>query len=88
MHETTLPPKSYRKFDALLQEEGNADALCRIHDKKACYACKRNTELRMGIDEREDADEEQEGSLEGMHFMLNNEVIDVYGENHTIKLKE
>ena len=45
-------------------------------------------ELRVSIDEREDEDEEQEGEFEGIPFVINNDVIDSYGEDYAISLND
>ena len=36
-------------------------------------------ELRVSLDEREDPDEEQEIEVEGLPFVVNEDVIDSYG---------
>lgn len=43
-------------------------------------------ELRMGIDEREE--EEQEANVEGIPFIISNDVIDIYGSRYSIDLDE
>ena len=45
-------------------------------------------ELRVSLDEREDSDEEQELQVEGMPFVVGNEVIDSYGLTYTIFVGE
>ena len=42
----------------------------------------------MSLDEREDADEEQEIKVEGVPFVVNNDVIDSYGETYHIAADE
>lgn len=42
----------------------------------------------MGIDEREEEDEEQEANVEGMPFIISNDVIDIYGSRYSIDLDE
>ena len=41
-------------------------------------------ELRVSLDEREDPDEEQEIEVEGIPFVVNEDVIDSYGLKYTI----
>ena len=43
-------------------------------------------ELRVSLDEREDPDEEQEIEVEGIPFVVNEDVIDSYGLKYTIAL--
>lgn len=88
MLEITMPPAAVKKFSALLADENNDDAVYRIREVKVGAACKSHMELRMGIDEREDADEEQEVMVEGMPFVINNDVIDIYGKRYSIELDE
>ena len=45
-------------------------------------------ELRVSIDEREDADEEQEVQVEGLPFVIGSEVIDSYGLKYSIFVGE
>ena len=88
MLEITLSPEAQSRFQALLQEEGSSDAVFRIREVKVGCACKSHMELRMGIDEREDADEEQEVSVSGMPFVISNDVLDIYGSRYHITLDE
>ena len=41
-------------------------------------------ELRVSLDEREDPDEEQEIEVEGIPFVVNEDVIDSYGLKYTV----
>ena len=41
-------------------------------------------ELRVSLDERDDPDEEQEIEVEGLPFVVSNEVIDSYGLKYDI----
>jgi hypothetical protein len=41
-------------------------------------------ELRVSLDERTDASEEQEIKVEGMAFVVSNDVIDSYGAKYSI----
>lgn len=88
MLEISLSPSALAKFKTLLADENNDEAVYRIREVKVGCACKSHMELRMGIDEREDADEEQELSVDGMPFVINNDVIDIYGQRYTIDLDE
>ena len=45
-------------------------------------------ELRLSLDEREDADEEQETEVHGMPFVVSNELLDSYGEFYDVDLNE
>ncbi len=84
----TLSPEAVARFKELLAEEDNEDAVFRIREVKVGMACKSHMELRMGIDEREDEDEEQEVTVEGMPFVINNDVIDIYGTDYDVVLDE
>ncbi len=42
----------------------------------------------MSLDEREDPDEEQEVEVEGIPFVVNEDVIDSYGLKYTIAVDE
>lgn len=86
MLEITLSQEAIAKFKALLAEEDNEDAVYRIREAKVGCACKSHMELRMGIDEREE--EEQEANVEGMPFIISNDVIDIYGSRYSIDLDE
>ena len=86
MLEITLSQEAIAKFKALLTEEDNEDAVYRIREAKVGCACKSHMELRMGIDEREE--EEQEANVEGIPFIISNDVIDLYGSRYSIDLDE
>ncbi|WP_347865065.1 ErpA-related iron-sulfur cluster insertion protein [Bilophila wadsworthia] len=86
MLEITLSQEAIAKFKALLTEEDNEDAVYRIREAKVGCACKSHMELRMGIDEREE--EEQEVNVEGIPFIISNDVIDIYGSRYSIDLDE
>ena len=86
MLEITLSQEAIAKFKALLTEEDNEDAVYRIREAKVGCACKSHMELRMGIDEREE--EEQESNVEGIPFIMSNDVIDIYGSRYSIDLYE
>ena len=86
MLEITLSQEAIAKFKALLTEEDNEDAVYRIREAKVGCPCKSHMELRMGIDEREE--EEQEANVEGIPFIISNDVIDIYGSRYSIDLDE
>ena len=86
MLQITLSQEAIAKFKALLTEEDNEDAVYRIREAKVGCACKSHMELRMGIDEREE--EEQEANVEGIPFIISNDVIDIYGSRYSIDLDE
>ena len=86
MLEITLSQEAIAKFKALLTEEDNEDAVYRIREAKVGCACKSHMELRMGIDEREE--EEQEVNVEGIPFIISNDVIDIYGSRYSLDLDE
>ena len=86
MLEITLSQEAIAKFKALLTEEDNEDAVYRIREAQVGCACKSHMELRMGIDEREE--EEQEANVEGIPFIISNDVIDIYGSRYSIDLDE
>ena len=86
MLEITLSQEAIAKFKALLTEEDNEDAVYRIREAKVGCACKSHMELRMGIDEREE--EEQEANVEGRPVITSNDVIDIYGSRYSIDLDE
>ncbi len=88
MLEITLSPESSEKFKNLLAEEDSDDAVLRIREVKVGMACKSHMELRMSVDEREDPDEEQEVEVNGMPFVVNNDVVDTYGSRFSIALDE
>ena len=86
MLEITLSPEALTRFRTLLREEDNEDAVFRIREVKCGCACKSHMELRLGIDEREAPEEEEETVVEGMPFVINKDVIDVYGRRYDISL--
>lgn len=45
-------------------------------------------ELRVSLDEREDADEEEEVTVEGLPFVASLDVIDSYGSVYSISADE
>lgn len=44
--------------------------------------------LRVSIDERDDPDDEQEVIVDGIPFVISNEVIDGYGETYEFYVDE
>lgn len=75
-------PEISAKFKQLLEDEDNEDAVIRIRETKVGGGCKSRICLKVSIDEREDPDEEQEIVVDGIPFVINNEVIDGYGEEY------
>jgi len=45
-------------------------------------------ELRVSLDERTDADEEQEILVDGLPFVVSNDIIDSYGAKYSIVVAE
>jgi len=84
----TLSPEIVEKFKALLEEEDNDEAVFRIRETKVGGGCKSRIELRVSPDERDDPDEEQEVTVEGIPFVVSNEVIESYGEVFEIFVNE
>ncbi len=84
----TVAPEILAKFKELLAEEDNEDAVFRIRETKVGGGCKSHMELRVSLDEREDPDEEQEVQIEGLPFVVNEDVIASYGLTYTIFVGE
>lgn len=83
MLKITIDPKVLAKFRELLAEEGE-ETVFRIRETKVGGGCKSRVELRVSPDEREDSDEEQEIQVEGLPFVIGNDVIDSYGLEYSI----
>ncbi len=79
-----MTPEVVAKFKALLAEEDDDDVVFRIREAKVGGGCKSRIELRVGLDERDDPDEEQEIQVDGIPFVVSNEVIESYGEKFSI----
>lgn len=88
MLEITVSAEVVKKFKSILSEENNEDAVFRIRETKVGGGCKSHMELRVSIDEREDPDEEQEIKVDGLPFVVSNEVIDSYGEKFSVAADE
>ncbi len=88
MLEITIAPEVVAKFKELMQEEQSEDAVFRIRETKVGGGCKSRVELRVSLDEREDPDEEQEIQIEGLPFVVSNDVIDSYGLKYSIMVDE
>ena len=86
MLQVVFSAEAEAKLKQVLKDEDDEDAVYRIRETKVGQACKSHMELRLGVDEREDPDEEQEGEFGGMPFVVNNDVIDTYGESFEITL--
>lgn len=82
MLKIVMPPEIGVKFKELIKEEDNDDAVIRIRETKVGGGCKSRIVLKVSIDEREDPDEEQEIVVDGIPIVINNEVIDGYGEEY------
>ena len=88
MLDVTIAPDVLGKFKEIFARENNEDAVFRIRETKVGGGCKSHMELRVSIDEREDADEEKEVQIDGMTFVAHNDVIDSYGSKYTIFIGE
>lgn len=84
MIQVTLTPDISSKFKKLLADENSEDAVFRIRESKVGGGCKSRIELRVSLDEREDPDEEIELTVDGIPFVIHNDVIDSYGEKYSI----
>lgn len=83
-----VTPEISNKFKELLKEEDSDDAIFRIRETKVGGGCKSRIELRVSLDEREDPDEEKEVQIDGIPFVVSNEVIDSYGLKYSIFVDE
>jgi iron-sulfur cluster insertion protein len=88
MIEVTIAPDVLDKFKEIFAREDNEDAVFRIRETKVGGGCRSRMELRVSIDEREDADEEKEVQIDGMTFLAHNNVIESYGNKFTIFIAE
>lgn len=84
MLKVKMPPEIVSKFKELIKEEDNDDAVIRIRETKVGGGCKSRITLKVSIDEREDPDEEQEVVIEGIPIVVNNEVIESYGDEYEL----
>ncbi len=73
------------KLRSLLDQEG-ADAVVRVRETKIGSACKSKLVLRLSIDEREDDD--VEGQVQSLPFVINKELVEQYGSNFSVSLDE
>ena len=80
----TLTPELTAKFKELLEQEADNDVVFRIKEIKVGGGWKSHFELRVSMDEREDPDEEIELTVDGIPFVIHNDVIDSYGEKYSI----
>ena len=83
-----VTPEISNKFKELLKEEDSDDAIFRIRETKVGGGCKSRIELRVSLDERDDPDEEKEVQVDGIPFVVSNEVIDSYGLKYSIFVDE
>ena len=88
MIQIDITPDVSEKFKQLLADENSEDAVFRIRESKVGGGCKSRIELRVSLDEREDPDEECEVTVDGMPFVINNDVIDSYGKKYSIAALE
>jgi hypothetical protein len=73
------------KLRNLLDNEDN-NAVVRLRETKVGDGCKARLVLRLSIDEREDDD--VEFKVKSMPFVINEELVDQYGENFTVTLND
>ncbi len=84
MLKITMTPEIADKFKAILKEEDSDDAVFRIREAKVGGGCKSRIELRVSPDERDDPDEEKEVTVDGIPFVVGNDVIESYGSEFSI----
>ena len=84
----TVASEVSTKFKKLLEKENDKNAVFRIYEAKIGGGCKSRMELRVSLDERADADEEQETQVEGMTFVISNDVIDSHGAKFSVIVNE
>lgn len=73
------------KLRKLLANEGD-DAVVRVREAKIGSACKARTVLRLSIDERED--EDVEATIDSIPFVINEELVEQYGDDFTVEFLE
>jgi hypothetical protein len=73
------------KLRKLLDNEGS-DAVIRLRETKVGDGCKARLVLRLSIDERESDD--VECKIESMPFVINEDLVDQYGENFIVTLND
>lgn len=73
------------KLSRLLANEGD-DAVVRVREAKIGSACKARTVLRLSIDEREN--EDVEATIDSIPFVINEELIEQYGDDFTVEFLE
>jgi len=84
----TLAPNVREKLKNLLLEEDNDAAKMRIREVKAGSGCKSHIELRLSIDERDELEDEEEISVDGVPFVVHPDVIDTYGSVFSVSINE
>lgn len=72
-----------KRLAELLKEEGG-DAVVRIREVQSGTPCKRKTELRLSIDEREDSD--VDGQASALPFVINEDLADQYGKSFVVEM--
>ncbi|MDR2819933.1 MAG: ErpA-related iron-sulfur cluster insertion protein [Desulfovibrio sp.] len=73
------------KLRKLLEDEGK-DAVVRVRESKIGPPCKAKLVLRLSIDEREDDD--VEFNVKSMPFVMNEDLVEQYGENLKVTMTE
>jgi hypothetical protein len=73
------------KLRKLLEDEGK-DAVVRVRESKIGPPCKAKLVLRLSIDEREDGD--VEFNVKAMPFVMNEDLVEQYGENLKVTMTE
>ena len=87
MLEITLSPIAGEKLKKLLAEEEDYDKpFLRIREVKIGGGWTAHNELRLSIDERDELEDEIEGTFDGLPFILHPDVISAYGEGYSITL--
>lgn len=77
-----VDPAIVDKFKQILASEDDDDAVFRIKETKVGGGCKSHMELLVGIDEVEDDD--QKVQVEGLPFVISEDVVDSYGSSYEI----
>lgn len=81
----TMTSEVIAKLRALLNEESD-DACIRVREAKIGAGWKSQIVLRLSISEREDDD--VEGEIESLPFVINSELVDQYGLIFSVSLDE
>ncbi len=84
MPTVTVEPDVLAKFKQLFEDEGNDEAKFRIKEVKVGGGCKSHIELRVSLDEAEDPDEEVYLDVDGVPFVISNDMLESYGDAYRI----